>query len=77
MIPSLKFMFKHITLKSAIIFSDDDFTEAIQMMADGKFKGHEKLVTGRISLEDVVKKGFEELLHNKDEHIKILVSSKA
>lgn len=42
----------------------------------GKFKGFEKLVTSRISLEDVVEKGFDELLLNKDDHIKILVSPK-
>lgn len=33
-------------------------------------------MTGRISLEDVVTKGFDELINNKDEHIKILVTPK-
>jgi len=34
------------------------------------------MVTSRISLEDVVAKGFEELVNNRDEHIKIMISPK-
>jgi hypothetical protein len=34
------------------------------------------MVTSRISLEDVVTKGFKELIENKDEHVKILVTPK-
>lgn len=45
-------------------------------MFAGKYKGYEKLVTSRISLEDVVAKGFEELVNNKDNHIKIMISPK-
>lgn len=68
-------MFKHINIRSAIIFSDEDFKETMQLLAEGKLVGYEKLVTGRIPLEDIVEKGFKELIHNKDEHIKILVST--
>ena len=42
--------------------------------AAGKFQGYERMITRRINLEDVVSKGFEELINNKDEHIKILIS---
>lgn len=42
----------------------------------GKLVGYEKMVTGRIPLSDIKDKGFQELLDNKDEHIKILVSPK-
>ena len=69
-------MFKHITVKSALVFDDEDFAETMQMLAEGKIVGYEKLVTGRIRLEDIVEKGFIELVHNKDEHIKILVSTR-
>lgn len=34
------------------------------------------MVTARISLEDVIEKGFKELIQNKDSHIKILVTPK-
>jgi threonine dehydrogenase-like Zn-dependent dehydrogenase len=46
-------------------------------MNTGLFKGVAKLVTRRISLDDVVAKGFEELTNNKDSQIKILVTPKA
>jgi len=72
----MTFMFKHINIRSAIIFSDEDFKETMQMLADGKLVGYEKLITGRIRLEDIVEKGFNELINNKDEHIKILVSTR-
>lgn len=42
----------------------------------GKFEGVEKLITSRILLDDVVSKGFEELVTNKDDHIKIMVTPK-
>jgi hypothetical protein len=32
------------------------------------------MVTSRIALEDVVHKSFDELVSNKDDHIKILVT---
>jgi (R,R)-butanediol dehydrogenase / meso-butanediol dehydrogenase / diacetyl reductase len=35
------------------------------------------LVTSRIQLEDIKDKGFEELVRNKDDQIKILVTPKA
>lgn len=34
------------------------------------------MVTGRISVEDIVEKGFNELVNNKDKHIKIMVTPK-
>jgi hypothetical protein len=40
----------------------------------GKLAGYEKLVTGRIRLDDIVEKGFKQLINNKDQHIKILVT---
>ncbi len=42
----------------------------------GEVPGYEKLVTDRIGVDDIVEKGFEALIHNKDKHIKILVSPK-
>jgi len=34
------------------------------------------MVTGRIKIEEIVEKGFDELVKHKDNHIKIMVSSK-
>ena len=42
----------------------------------GAFDGYERMVTSRISLEDTQAKGFEELVDNRDDQIKILISPK-
>lgn len=42
----------------------------------GKYVGIEKMITSCIALEDIVKKGFEELVSCRDQHIKILVTPK-
>ena len=42
------------------------------MIASGKVDPFQ-LITGRIALEDIVKNGFEELVNNKEENVKILV----
>ena len=34
------------------------------------------MITSRIPLERVVERGFKELIDNKDEHVKILVTPK-
>jgi threonine dehydrogenase-like Zn-dependent dehydrogenase len=40
----------------------------------GKFEGIETMVTSRIHVDNIVIKGFEELVHHKDKHIKIMVT---
>jgi len=75
-LPCWQFLKKHITIKGVLIFSSEDFEEVMRWMSEGKLKGYEKMVTGRISVEDIVEKGFKELINNKDKHIKIMVSPK-
>lgn len=50
-----------------------DFKTAIALMADGRIVA-EPMITSRIKLEEIVEKGFKELLANRERHIKILVS---
>ncbi|EME48168.1 hypothetical protein DOTSEDRAFT_167816 [Dothistroma septosporum NZE10] len=76
-IPCWKFLAKHITMKGTLIFDDDAMLEVMQMIVDGKLTGYENMVTGRIALNDIVEEGFQELVNNKDEHIKILVSPRS
>jgi len=76
-VPFMHFLCKEITLKGSFSYTDDDFRSVVDMFKAGTFKGLEKLVTSRIILEDVVKKGFEELVNNKDSHVKILVTPKS
>ncbi|PPJ50939.1 hypothetical protein CBER1_06512 [Cercospora berteroae] len=72
-IPCTLFLAKHITMKGTLIFADGDFEGVMDLMASGRLAGYERLVTARIGLDDIVQKGFEELVNRKDEHIKILV----
>jgi (R,R)-butanediol dehydrogenase/meso-butanediol dehydrogenase/diacetyl reductase len=51
----------------------DEFDAVIEMLADGRLQP-DPMVTGRIGLPDLVAGGFEELLVNKEQNVKILVS---
>ncbi|OIQ51924.1 Sorbitol dehydrogenase [Pseudodesulfovibrio hydrargyri] len=55
-----------------LAYTLDDFIGVSALLASGALKA-EPLITGRIGLEDIVEKGFLELINNKDENIKILV----
>ena len=64
---------KQITYFGAIPYIPGDFQEVIQAIDEGKIKQPERLISAKISMEDVVSKGFEALLNNKDQNVKILV----
>ncbi len=49
------------------------YDETIRMMMDERFKG-EELITARISLDELVEKGFHGLLYEKESNVKTLVS---
>ncbi len=49
------------------------FPATISLIEDGRIDAS-KMITKKVKLEDVVKEGFEELVKNKDQHIKILVT---
>jgi len=63
-------------MKASLAYNDDDFRETVAAFRNGAFKGVEGLITSVIALDDVVEKGFKELIDNKDNHVKILVSLK-
>jgi len=50
-----------------------EFADVIAFIADGRLD-ITPLVTGRIELEDIVEKGFLELVNNKEHNVKIIVS---
>jgi (R,R)-butanediol dehydrogenase/meso-butanediol dehydrogenase/diacetyl reductase len=52
-----------------------DHSDTIALLRDGKVAA-EQFITGRIGLDDLVKGGFRELIDNKEENVKILVSPK-
>jgi hypothetical protein len=48
------------------------YNETIQIMSDPRFRG-DLLISDRIGIDDLVAKGYHGLLHEKDQHVKILV----
>lgn len=48
-----------------------EFADVIRFIADGRIDV-QPLITGRISLADIVAQGFEELVNNKDGNVKII-----
>ncbi|KAG6878828.1 hypothetical protein C0992_007406 [Termitomyces sp. T32_za158] len=66
-------LMKEISM-TGILAYDRVHPELLAAVGSGKIPGIEDLITRKIALEDVVEKGFNALLHNKDAHIKILVN---
>ncbi|MDI9467767.1 MAG: 2,3-butanediol dehydrogenase [Bacillota bacterium] len=61
-------------IKGSLAYNGD-FARVIGMLNDGRLNA-EMMITGRIGLDDIIEKGFQELINNKDENIKIIVSPK-
>ncbi|KAH7127190.1 chaperonin 10-like protein [Dendryphion nanum] len=74
-VPLMLMLAKEITLKASLAYNDKHFKETVDAFVAGKFKGLENMVTSQIHVDDIVEKGFEELVHNKDQHIKIMVTT--
>jgi (R,R)-butanediol dehydrogenase/meso-butanediol dehydrogenase/diacetyl reductase len=64
-------LFKESNLTASCAYCDDH-GEVIDALATGAIDVA-PLITGRISFDEVVTKGIEELMHNRDAHVKILV----
>ncbi|KAF8352039.1 alcohol dehydrogenase GroES domain protein [Amanita rubescens] len=63
---------KQITLLGTICY-ENDHPDVIAAVASGKISGLQDFISRRISLDDVVEKGFEALLKEKDTLVKVLV----
>ncbi len=50
-----------------------EFADVIAFIADGRLDV-EPLITGKIQLDNILKNGFEELVNNKEENVKIIVT---
>ncbi|OJJ52811.1 hypothetical protein ASPSYDRAFT_213373 [Aspergillus sydowii CBS 593.65] len=59
-------------LTGGICYTEEDFRGLIAALEAGKLEA-EKLITSVVDLDDVIKKGLLELIHNKAAHVKILV----
>jgi len=67
----LNVMYNQKTIIGSPIYTDEAKT-AIALLADGTVDAG-GLVTSRVPLQDAVEKGFEELLNNKEDNIKVLI----
>ncbi|KAL5355745.1 chaperonin 10-like protein [Aspergillus floccosus] len=61
---------KHVV--GAAICDEGDFEAVIEAIAAGKISP-QAMITGKIRMEDVVEKGFEALVRERDQHVKILI----
>lgn len=66
---------KEIDLRGTIGYSNDH-PATIKLVQEGKLD-LSKFITGRIKLEELVDKGFDQLINNNEKHVKILVNPNA
>ena len=64
-------VFREVNVLGSLAYAGDH-PATIEMVASGKVDPYQ-FITGRIELDDIVKDGFEELINNKEENVKILV----
>ncbi len=64
-------VFREVNVLGSLAYADDH-PATIAMIADGKVDPFQ-FITGRIDLDDIVAQGFDELVNNKEENVKILV----
>ncbi len=50
----------------------DEFATVLQLLSDGRLTDR-GLITGKITLDELIEQGFHELIRNKEKHVKILV----
>ncbi|KAH7928019.1 alcohol dehydrogenase GroES domain protein [Leucogyrophana mollusca] len=65
-------LLKEITILSSNTYTGDH-PDMLEAVAAGRFAGLEGLITGKVALDDVVEKGFNALINDKDSHVKILI----
>jgi (R,R)-butanediol dehydrogenase/meso-butanediol dehydrogenase/diacetyl reductase len=63
---------REVSLMGTLAYCNDH-APVIKLLQEGKLKNVEQFITGRISIDDVIEKGLDELINNKEENVKILV----
>ncbi|MCV2489329.1 2,3-butanediol dehydrogenase [Geodermatophilus sp. YIM 151500] len=64
-------VFREVSVLGSLAYAHDH-PATIAMVADGRVDPFQ-FITGRIGLDDIVERGFRELVDNKEENVKILV----
>ncbi|KAK5958321.1 hypothetical protein OHC33_000163 [Knufia fluminis] len=75
-IPMQFAMFREINIRFSLGNNDNDYREVVEDFIAGKFKGAEALITRRLRVDELAEKGLDELVRNKDEHVKIVATWK-
>ncbi|KGQ00797.1 chlorophyll synthesis pathway protein BchC [Paracoccidioides lutzii Pb01] len=75
-LPFEHFLLKELTFKTFLAYDETDFKEVVAAFGSGRFAGVERMITRRISLDEIVEKGFKELTEKPGDHIKIIASPK-
>lgn len=73
-IPMQYAFFREINIRFSLGNDDNDYREVVEDFVAGKFKGAELLITRRLAVEDLAEKGLNELVKNKDDHVKIVAT---
>lgn len=73
-IPMQFAFFKELRIRFSLGNDDNDYREVVGDFVAGKFAGAEALITRRLPVEDLAEKGLEELVRNKDDHVKIVAT---
>ena len=64
-------VFREVSLLGSLAYAHDH-PATIEMVSSGRVDPYQ-FITGRIDLDDIVERGFRELIDNKEENVKILV----
>ncbi len=65
-------VFNEVAVLGSLAYCDDH-EPTIRLLQEGRIDA-EQFITGRIAVDDIVEAGFHELIENKEENVKILVS---
>ncbi|KAJ9263801.1 hypothetical protein DTO195F2_2718 [Paecilomyces variotii] len=65
-------MYKEIKYTGAALYDESAFTNVIQALCHGQLKP-DKMITGKVKLDEVDEKAFQALIKDRDGHCKILV----
>ncbi|MFD1860798.1 2,3-butanediol dehydrogenase [Aeromicrobium camelliae] len=64
-------VFREVNVLGSLAYANDH-PDTIKLIADGKVDPFQ-FITGRIGVDEIVTRGFDELINNKEENVKILV----
>ena len=67
------FNFRERYYTGVATYRDGDFEEVLSAMSDGRLDMCKKMITKRIDMDKVLEEGFQTLINDKDNQVKILV----